>query len=553
MREFRKAFGRRAALAVTAITCVALTVTACAAAGGAGAGSQQASAGTPVSGGTLTYLVDQDQPSLDPAVSPSDVTAVIDRNIFDSLIVQTAPLTFKPWLATSWTISANRLDYTFHLKTGVKFSDGTPFTATAVKASLDHVVNPGTKSEYAASLIAPYKSSTVINDSTIEVTLSEPFRPFLQALSTAYLGIQSPKELALPATQYKPVGTGPFTFVSWAQQKNVVLKRNPAYNSPPANATHTGPAYLETLNFDLVTEDATRYGALTSGQAQGIQDVPPVNLSTLEQTPGFQVLTAQAPGANYNLYLNTASGPTSDPLVRQALQAAVNIPALVSSVYFGHNAPATNTLGPATAYYDSAASSSLQGYDLAKAEQLLDEAGWTGTDAAGYRTKDGKELDLIWPYTDLFNREERDVLGQGIQAQAAKAGIRIERPSLDLGTYLADTASGKYNIFDTSFVRGDPDILRDFFSSAETPAAGGANYSHVDSPQLDTWLNKAAATSSPEVDKQDYANAQAYVLKNAYVLPGYIEQYTLGATSKLHGVIFDQQAFPLFYDAWLSK
>jgi peptide/nickel transport system substrate-binding protein len=87
-------------------------------------GGKSAGDGTPVSGGTLTYLVDQSQTTLDPAVSPADVTALIDRNIFDSLVVQTAPSAFKPWLATSWQISPDGLNYTFDLKTGVKFTDG---------------------------------------------------------------------------------------------------------------------------------------------------------------------------------------------------------------------------------------------------------------------------------------------------------------------------------------------------------------------------------------------------------------------------------------------
>jgi peptide/nickel transport system substrate-binding protein len=526
-----------------------LTLAACASSSASGS----AGAGKPVSGGTLTYLVDEGQPALDPAVSPSSATALIDRGIFDSLVVQTGPSTFKPWLATSWTISPDGLEYTFHLRTGVKFSDGTPFNAAAVKATLDHVVNPATKSVGAAALIAPYKSSTVTNDSTIKVTLSRPFRPLLQGLSQTSLGIQSPKELALPATQYKPVGTGPFTFVSWLQQKNVDLRRNPDYNSPPANADHTGPAYLENLNFDLVTEDATRYGALTSGQAQGIADVPPIDIKTLKAMPGFKVLTAASPGENYNLYFNTTNGPTSDLRVRQALQAATNIPALVKSVYFGQFTPAVNALSPTTADYDAAASKALRTNDTAKAKQLLDEAGWTDTDSAGYRTRNGQELDVVWPYFSQTNREQRNVLGEGVQAEAKQVGINIVRPNVDAGTYVSDLVGGKYNILDFANERADPDVLWEFFDSAETPAHGGGNVAKISSPQLDGWLNDAQATSDPTVAKTDYANVQADVLRNAYVLPGYVTQYTLGASRRLQGITFDQQASPLFYGAWLSE
>lgn len=540
---------RRAALAGL-LTLIA-TATACTSSGGANSPSGSNGA-APLSGGNLTFLVEQTQLTLDPGVSPADVTALIDRNIFDSLVVQTGPATFAPWLATKWTTSPDGLTYTFTLRTGVRFHDGTPFDAAAVKATLDHAVAPATKSQYAASLIKPYKSSRVVNPSTVEVTLASPFRPLLQALSTPYLGIQSPASLKVPADKYKPVGTGPFRYLSWTQQKDVTLTRNDSYDSPPTGAAHTGAAYLQTLHFNLVNEDSTRYGALTSGQAQGVAAVPPIDMDTLTKTPGFQVLTAPAPGGNYNLFFNTTHGPTTDLAVRRALQAAIDVPTLVKAVYFGHYAPATSVLGPTTADYDATAATAQQPYDPAKAGQLLDQAGWTGRDSAGYRTKDGQELKLEWPYLELINQEQRDVLGQGIVAQAKKVGIHIDRPNLDVGTFSDRITKGTYDVMDTSFVRGDPDILRTLFASTATFAKGGANMSNADSPELDALLQTGATTSDPQAAKTAYSKVQAYVVRNAFALPVYVPQYTLGASDKLHGITFGQQAFPLFYDAWLS-
>lgn len=534
---------------VAGVVLLTTTAVACASSSeGTGGGS-----GEPVHGGELTYLVDQAQLTLDPGVSPAEVTGLIDRNIFDSLVVQAGPSSFQPWLATKWTISADGLEYTFDLKTGVKFSDGTPFDAASVKETLDHVVRPETKSQYAASLIAPYKSSTVIDASTIKVTLSKPFRPFLQALSTPFLGIQSPKALAVPATDYKPVGTGPYTFVSWTQQKDVKLTRNPGYASPPSNAPHTGSAYLETLNFNYVAEDTTRYGALTSGQAQGIDGLPPIRVKTVQSNPKLQVLRGEIPGANYSVFFNVKSPLASDLLVRQAFLAAIDMPALVQSIYFGQYATAKNVLAPATADYSPEAEKSLQAYDPAKARQLLDQAGWTSTNADGYRTKDGKELKLTWPSFALLNKDQRDVLGQGIQAKAKEAGIRVERPNLDEGGYTDAVLNGGYDLLDVSNTRADPDILRFAFASDATFAKGGANISLASSPELDGWINEGAATSDQAVAKTDYAAAQAYVLKNAYVLPAYVAPYLVGASANLRGVIFDAQGFPQFYGAWLSR
>ncbi|TYB42642.1 ABC transporter substrate-binding protein, partial [Microbispora tritici] len=193
----------------------------------------RAGAAGPVAGGTLTYALAGTQVSLDPAVAATAVTGLIDRNIFDSLVVQTGPATFGPWLATKWAVSGDGRTYTFTLRDGVTFHDGTPFTAEAVKATLDHVVDPATKSAYAASLIAPYEKSRVVDDHVVEVTLKRPFTPFLQALSVPYLGIQSPAALAKPVADYRPVGTGPFSYVSWEKDKRVTLSKNAAYASPP--------------------------------------------------------------------------------------------------------------------------------------------------------------------------------------------------------------------------------------------------------------------------------------------------------------------------------
>ncbi|GAA1838453.1 ABC transporter substrate-binding protein [Pseudonocardia ailaonensis] len=508
--------------------------------------------GSPVSGGEVTYLVDQTQLTLDPGVSPATVTGLVGRTIFDSLVVQSGPTEFKPWLATRWEISADGREYTFDLKPGVTFTDGTPFDANAVKATFEHIVNPASKSQYAASLIAPFESATVVNDSIVKITLTQPFRPFLQALSTPYLGIQSPKALALPASDYRPIGTGPFSFVSWEQQKDITLTRNPAYTSAPSNASHTGPAYLQTLRFNYVPEDATRYGALTSGQVQGTASVPPNRVGSLQSNDRFRVLKTELPGVNYNLFLNVKNGPTSDPLVRRAVQSAIDIPALVRTVYAGQYAAARSSLSPTTPDYDAAAESALPAYDPEKAKALLSQAGWTDTDADGYRTRDGRELTLTWPFLALINRDQRDVLGQAIQAEAKKVGIRIDRPNLDAGTYGNAVLKGDYNILDSSNARADADILRFSFASDQTFPQGGANVAQSSSPELDGWLHEAARTTDAAVAARDYALAQADVLRNGYLLPGYVMTSFVGTSSALRGVAFDVQGIAQFYGAWLA-
>ncbi|NJP30038.1 ABC transporter substrate-binding protein [Microbispora hainanensis] len=555
VRKRRSLRSRRPAVlgAVLAVIAVAAVVLVVSAGGGDERPAVRAAGGGPVAGGTLTYALAGTQVSLDPAVAATAVTGLIDRNIFDSLVAQTGPDTFAPWLATKWTVSGDGKTYTFTLREGVTFHDGTPFTAEAVKASLDHVVDPATKSAYAASLIAPYEKSRVVSDHVVEVTLKRPFTPFLQALSVPYLGIQSPAALAKPVADYRPVGTGPFSYVSWEKDKRVTLRKNAGYASPPAGASHEGAAYLDTLVFEFVPEDATRWGALTSGQVQAIAGVPPVNAGKLRSLPGFALNSQETPGLNYNLYLNQTRGPLRDVRVRRALSAAVNVEELVRNIYFGHFPVARNPLSRTTASYDPTAESELASYDPDAARRLLDEAGWTKTDADGYRVKDGKTLTLVWPYWAEGNKEQRDVLAEGIQAQAKQVGIKIERPAVDTGAFVAKyLIGGGYDLVDVSFARPTPDVLRFAFASGNTYAKAGGNVALVDSPQIDRWVEEAAETSDPATADKDYAAVQREVLRQAYVLPLYTPVQLTAFSAKVRGVAFDAQTYPVFHSAWLG-
>ncbi|MEV4420570.1 ABC transporter substrate-binding protein [Patulibacter sp. NPDC049589] len=544
--------GTRGRVSIAAAVIVgSLALSAC---GSSQSGSQQASATTqaPQSGGALTYAVDKTQLTLDPAVSAQSVTALIDRNIFDSLVVQTGPSSFGPWLATRWTTSPDGKTYTFHLRRGVTFHDGTPFTAAAVKASLDHVVDPKTASQYAASLLPTYEGSKVIAPDQVQIRLSAPFRPLLQALSTAYLGIQSPKALALPVGKYAPVGTGPFKYGSWVNKKNVTLNRAASYASAPSNAKHTGAAYLDRLNFQLISEDQTRYGALTSNQVQGIAAVPPSDVASLKSSSSAQVLSVPQPGNSYSLYFQVKSGPLADVRVRKALSAAIDVKTLIKTVYFGQFPAATNPLGPTTAYHDASAGQELQGFDLATAKRLLDEAGWTTVNSSGYRTKDGKQLTVEWPTLAVNESASDNTLGQGIVANAKAAGIDLRRPSLDVGAYIDAVKKTKYSVIDAGGGRADPDILRFLYGAKQTFLTGGGNTSLVASPQLDGWLNDGLVSSEPTKLAADYSAAQKYILSNAFQLPLHDNVSIAGFSKTVKGVASDVSGYPLFYSAWLD-
>lgn len=534
---------------------VALVLAACGTSGGGGA----AAGGDPVRGGTLTYAVNADADCLDPHQSPADVAGLLARPILDSLVALDSAGRLYPWLAERWTVSPDGLTYTFTLRDGVTFSNGEKFDAAAVKANFDHVVDPRTRSSLAAGTIAAYRSATVVDPRTVRIDLSEPSSAFLPAVATVYLGMAAPSTLTQdPKTLCRNiVGTGPFVSADgYTPQEGIDYTRREDYDWAPGNAEHDGPAYLDELRIQVVTENASRLGALTSGQVDAIASVPPVNVAQLKDTPGFSVQTAQAPGGNYSFYPNTENGPFTDVRVRKAFRAGIDWDTIVDRLYFGVFQPANGPLGPSTVDYDVSVEDDYA-YDRDEAERLLDEAGWTGRDAEGYRTKNGTRLTLVHPIVKSVVREQRDVLADQIQAAAKEIGIEIENRTTDLGGYLELIGPGTgYDLGDMSWQRASPDALRNLFGSANiaTPETGfGTNLGRYRNAAVDSYLAGALATADAQQRADLYAKVQRQVTDDAAVFPVYVFNYVLGAADAVRDVAFEPQAFPIFYDAWLAR
>lgn len=554
------AFSRRRFTALAGVTGLAALAPALQGCGTstAGAASPKAAAGKPVEGGTALYAVDTEPVSWDIHASPQDITGEIQRNVFDSLVFEDASGTFHPWLATKWQAADDLKSYTFTLRQDVKFSDGTAFDAAAVKANFDRVVDPATKSQLAASLLGPYTGTTVVDQYTVKVEFSEPFAPFLQAASTAYLGFYSPAAItahgsSLSAGGPANIGTGPFTFASYTKGQSAVFNKNPHYNWPPANAGHTGPAHLDGVTVRFLPEGATRVGALTSGQVHVARAVPAVDIKQLTASPNVSLVAKDKPGGNYLIFMNASKAPFDDVNVRKAVLHGIDIDSDVKSVYFGRYERAWGPLSSATPGYDKTLANSWA-YDPATANSLLDQAGWTGRDGDGYRTKGGKTLTLDWPVLPAeYITDQRDVLGQAIQADLKKVGVKVDRPAPDIGTYLKQVYGGQTDFVDFSWARDEPDVLWLLFNGKSTPATGGQNATFVSDQQLTDWTNQARATLDPAARAQLYAKVQERVIDQAYVVPVYVPQTITGVAKTIQGLGFDPQPWTLFYDAWLAR
>ncbi|GGZ29439.1 peptide ABC transporter substrate-binding protein [Streptomyces inusitatus] len=508
-------------------------------------------------GGTFTYAAAVGTSCLDPHTSPGDITAVVQRNVFDSLVHLDDRGRFHPWLATSWKISDDARSYTFELRDDVTFHDGTPFDAAAVKANLEHIRAPATKSLYAAALLGPYRDSEILGEHRIRIDFAEPSVPFLQAASTPYLGIASPVSLSrdkdrLCAGGKYSVGSGPFRSERYVKNDRAEFVRNADYRWSPKGAAHQGPPLVDRLVVRFLPEDSVRAGALTSGQVDAAA-VPITSARAVRRDSSLKLTKRQAPGAAYALYLNTGRGPLRDERVRRALQRSVDVDALIRGVYRGEYERAWSPLSPATpGGYDDSIEGAIR-HDPQGAAALLDRAGWTGRDGEGYRTKDGRRLSLRWPYIGALIRDQRDVLAEAVQAELRKNGIDLVREAVETGAYFERYGKGDYDVWDNAWVRADPAILAGFYLSAQRPAEGGQNVSGANDPQVDAWLRAGAAEKRPQARETSYAKVERWAVDHGTVLPLYVPVTAIGTGEKARGLTFDANAWPQFAGVWKTE
>jgi peptide/nickel transport system substrate-binding protein len=540
----------RAGFTAAAIAVTAVLVAACGGGSASSSGSAAAAdAGTPVQGGTYTYDMEIAPQCADPEVSPQFAAYQLARPVVDSLVASSDGKTFKPWLATSWTISPDARHYTFTLRQGVTFSDGTPFNAEAVKDNLDRIHNPATKSEYAGVLLGPYVSTTVLGPYQVEVNFSAGFNSFLAAVSTANLGIQSPAALAKNAPCSPPVGSGPFVITRYNAQQGATLTRRADYHWDPGTATNRGPAYLSSIVMNYVSNDTTREGSLTSGQVDAIEAPPATDVSELK-AQGFQIIDHPQPGGVYDLYIDETEPLFQNIKARLAVRDALNVPQLIEGLYDGVYQPAWGPVAAATPGYNTAVQNSWQ-QNTAQAEQYLDELGYTKVNPAGFRVNaQGQEFTVQLVGGDT--REQRPELSELIAQEEAKVGINVKLNS-SLVANEQEIITGGFGLTASAHVEASPDILRLLFDSYALPSAGGLNYGQVKSSQLDAWLNQATGTLNTAEQDKLYGEVQAYVVRNALAIPLYQEETLNAVTAKLHGVSFDATGYLLYYDAWLAS
>jgi peptide/nickel transport system substrate-binding protein len=510
----------------------------------------------PKSGGTLVYASGDAEPTcLDPHVGGNYPQALVATQYLESLVSKDTDGKIIPWLATKWTEAPDGLSWDFTLRDKVKFTDGTPLEADAVAANIAHLQDPSTGSSTGYLALAKVTKVTAVDAHTARISLSAPDSALLDSLSQPWLAIESPTALkrSQEVNCASPVGTGPFIVKKWDRQQSITLVRNNDYNSPPADAAHTGPAYLKGIEWRFLPDSASRYAALQAGTVDVIDNAQPDTIAAAEKTKNLQHVNAPRPGASNRIELNSSIAPFNDEKVREAFIRAAQVNPAVKSLFFGTAKRSYSALSSVEAFgYSDPA---LFGYSQKDAAKLLDEAGWTQKNADGYRVKDGKVLELSFPVSTNQSIPAEQSLFEQLQASTKEAGFKVDLHPLDLSSWYGALGKNDYNLVSAPYTKVGPDVLRILFHSNGTvPAPSGyfANHAQVKDPALDALLVEASESSDPAERADLYKKAQKIVLEGFYILPLYDQQnhYLLGSSVAGFRAL-PSVSTPLLYDTWL--
>ncbi|WP_462411527.1 ABC transporter substrate-binding protein [Neobacillus sp. Marseille-QA0830] len=531
------------------ITALLLILSACSGQKSTTSSTESGNKSVPTKGGEFTFALATNPDSLDPHAAGYAVSVRAFRTMFDSLVVQNEDNTIGPWLATEWTVSDDGKSYTFKLRKDVKFHDGTPFNAEAVKYNFDRIADPKrTPPGYARYLLVNYESAEVVDEFTVKINLKTPNAAFLSFLSQAFIGMVSPTAAEKAGNQFAfaPVGTGPYKFVSSKENAEIVVERNPDYKWGPSIVDNQGPAYVDKITFKIIPEEATRIGSVQSGQVLAGETVPPQNIVSMKNDPNVKLLQVDTKGLPYTLFFNQTRAPWNDAKAREAIKYAVDIDAIVKTLYLGTYSRAWSPLAPGMLGYDKSLEGSFK-RDIKKANTLLDELGYKkGSD--GVREKDGKKLTM--QYVDASpNREKRNDIAVMVQQQLKEIGVDVKiEITQDITTQLTNK---NYDVYGNSAVNSDSHGLYQFYHSPLPNQVFLPGKS--DDKELDSLLEQGGVEQDQAKREEIYKQAQQRIMDNVVSIPIYVFPYTVATSKKVEGVKFDRLGYPMFNDVSVSK
>lgn len=452
------------------------------------AGAKETGAAKPENKDTLVIAFPADARSMDPHDTNDQPSARVWKQIYDTLMHQSADLEVTKGLVKDYKVVSPTL-YEFELIQGIKFHNGMELKASDVKFTFDRMIQ---KKAPAAFLVAALDRVEVTGPYTFKMHLKYPFGPFITHLAHTATSILCEAAVKAAGDNYNrnPVGTGPFKFVEWRSSDSITLERYDAY--------FKGPAKSKKVVFRIITENANRAIAIETGEADLAYDIDPRDFFNLYEQPGIVGLQSRGLSTAY-LGFNAQKKPFDNVKVRQAVNYAINNESAIQVLWMGAAIRPRSPLAPNVQF----ARTDLAGYnhDPAKARQLLAEAGYPN----GFKS-------TIWTNDNPIRIKYAEIY----QEQLRQVGIEVSIEILEWSAYLTRTAAGEHDMFILGWVAvtGDADYgMYALFHSSQFGEAG--NRTFYKNAELDRLLDEGRTSPDPEKRRQAYYRAQEIVINEA--------------------------------------
>jgi len=516
-------------------------------AGCGGGGEIQGGQGGAGGGNVFTWGQGSEPVALDPIHVTDSESSKVVRQMFNPLLMFAPESTdVIPALATEVPEPEDGgLSYTFNLRKGVKFHDGSPFNADAVIFNFERwrfTDNPyhkgggsGTSNfAYYSSYFGGFDDDSVIetieavDDYTVRFTLKEPWGPFLQNIAISGFSMASPKAIKEDVEGFwqKPVGTGPFKFVSWKRGTEVNLEKNPDFwgKDLPASQYGGGP-HVDKLVVRPNADNTARVAALTGGQLTATDGLLPDDVATVKEA-GLKV-DYRPPNTIGYLAMNTQKEPFNDPKVRQAINMAIDMPKVVDFA-LGDTAQVATTYQPPTAPFFNE-SIERYPYDPEGAKQMLEEAG-----AANLET-------TLWymPVPRPYMPDAKS-MAQAMQEDLKKAGVNAKLVTYAWETYLQKTGRGEHDMCLLGWTadNGDPDnFLGQLLSSATATPENALNVAYYKNPEVDNLIEQGRTTADEDERSDIYMRLQEIVAGDAPWVPIAYAKPPVGLQDEVQGYL----------------
>ncbi|MBX2878385.1 MAG: hypothetical protein KTR32_00555 [Granulosicoccus sp.] len=429
---------------------------------------------------SLDVAIDSSPAGLDPhLITAFNSVVIVQSTVYEGLTAIQQDLSVAPGLASSWTVSDDSLTYTFSLPAGVTFHDGSTMDAEDVAASIRRVQNDDIASPL-ASRVSPITGIKVIDPSTIELSLDEPFAAILSSLSGIAI-VPAEFESDKEALQKTPVGTGPFQFNEWKPNNFISLTRNENYRI-------VGAPKLDEVRVNFVPESATRQVGLANGDYDILPGIDPATALQLQANPDITVQQTQ--NVSYTLLgLNTTRGALGDARVRTAINMLLDRDEIIAGALFGAGVPA-GPLSPALATWAlDTGEYACYSKDVDGAKALIKDAG-----------AENAEFSIL-----VLPRQDAKDIAQVIEQQLAAGGIKVKLLNKEIGEFVQDWKNSDFDMF-VSANGGSPDPDEYFYRTFRT--GGSTNVFKYSDAEVDGWLDEGRKLTDPGARKAIYDKVQ---------------------------------------------